>query len=283
LSKKALSPIIEIIGATDKIEIQNLKERIPLPKGEHEIHDLVVTMNRLLERIEVAANVNAQFVADASHQLKTPLAVIRGELDLLQSKSRDPIEMKEGVARVSHEVEHLIHLVERLLFLARVDAGSDTLSFQKIELDEVVIEVVSDLKLLAKARDVSLQIRIEPDSQTDFSVQGDRNLLFAGIQNLVDNAIKYSKQNSVVNVIISKSKSNILLKVEDFGVGIPAENKDKIFDRFYREPSKKNDTPGYGIGLAIVKKIADLHAAEIQVQSVVNRGTSVTLEFISHS
>lgn len=280
-TKKALSPIIEMTDKTETIEIQNFKERIPIPAGEHEISILGKTINRLLDKIEAAAKTNAQFVADSSHQLKTPLSILKGELHLLQSKARSPKDTKDTYARISGEVDQLIQLIERLLLLARMDASSEVICLEKLDLTDLLVDAIQKLRILAQNKRIQIVLKIEPEADVDFSIPADRHLLPVLFENLIENAIKYSPADAEVSVTVRKTVlSSIVVLIKDRGPGIPDEIKKKIFDRFYRAPRVSITNDGFGLGLSIARQIAHLHGVEIAVSSKTENDTGTEFSVV---
>ncbi len=282
-SRRAFSPVVTMIQKTAQIEVSNLKDRIEVREGDAELKELGKTLNQLLDRIEQSFSAQERFIADASHQLKTPLAILRGELELLQAGPGQPRELAEGLKSASQEVTKLIRLVENLLLLARMDAGLGTISFQPVRLDELLSEAVMRLQYVAKQRSIKLSWRLEPYSdqprgRIDFEMGGDADLLRCLMENLIENAIKYSLDGGAVTVHLTEDKDLFLFRVVDQGHGITETEKSVIFDRFWREPGKSNTISGAGLGLAIAKKISNLHGGTILVDSQPGKGASFTVQ-----
>ena len=284
LSRRALGPVSGIIEKAQAIGATQLSERVPVPPVRDEIQALALTLNDLLDRLQRAFESQERFVADASHQLKTPLSILRGEIDLMRSRDRTPEEIREFMASASQEIDHLSKTVQDLLILARVDAGNAALSIQKVRLDEVVLEEVSRLERLAFQRGIRIRIHLG-EERTEwshvgsggaelrgFEMQGDPDLLGALFHNLIENAIKYSSDGGNVNIsveeIAKENTSELEVRVEDDGPGIPESDLEKVFHRFYRVSSSKSATPGAGLGLAIARRIAEVHGGSILAANV---------------
>ena len=272
---------------TAQIEVKNLKERIQVIESDSELKELGRTLNLLLDRVEGSVLAQDRFVADASHQLKTPLAIIQGELELLteQYKNRpETQELKGALGSIQQEVSQLIRLVENLLLLAKMDAGYETVPFQTVRLDEIVTEAVRRYHRIAEESKIALTLELKPytansDTQIDFELEGDAYLLRCLIENLIDNAIKYSKGAKLgVMVRLMESATSFTLEVEDHGLGISEEERLELFKRFQRDPKKSLEAQGSGLGLVIVKRIAELHHGSVDLQSVKNQGTQVRVE-----
>jgi signal transduction histidine kinase len=205
LSRRALLPVATIIDKARSLSPHQLGERIPVPDADDEIRQLALTLNGLLERLQKAFESQDRFVADASHQLKTPLAIIRGELDVLRSRGpgQEPSreEIGEFLESAAQELQFLSRMVEDLLLLARVDAGAGSLAIGRVRADEVTVEAASRLEKFARSRSVRLRIELDPNAAVeDFEIQGDSFLLQSMLQSLIENAIKFSPEGGVVGV-----------------------------------------------------------------------------------
>lgn len=262
---RALRPMMEIIAKTKKIEFSNIQDRVPVPHTKDEIWQLADTINHLLGRLNETFSAQERFIQDASHQLKTPLAVMKGELEVFKLEEKTEKEIATFLESMSQEINFLTKLTNNLLILARVDSGTN-LTFSKNRLDEVVIAQVSRLSKFANLKKISLQIDFDSfyqASEEELSILSDRDLLGVLFYNLIENALKYSPENSTVRIQGIQSPGQLEVIVYDEGDGIELENIDKVFDRFYRQ--QKNDTriQGSGLGLAICKVVADSMSAKI--------------------
>lgn len=261
----------------------NLSERIPIPKPKDEIRELAETFNELLGRLEKAFNSQELFIANASHQLKTPLTILKGELDLIKKRHAPPEELEEFFKSASSEIEHMIDLVEDLLLLARLEAGKGTLTLLPVELDEVLLNIVSRLQKIAKKKNVQIRtsfVSESPEKEFSAAAMGDEELLSCLFENLIENAVKYTPENSSVDVQLSSNAEKTELSISDEGPGIPEEQRQKMFERFQRgKPS--SSIPGSGLGLAIASEIAQLHGLGIQVEENRARGhgTRIVVSF----
>ncbi|MBY0472521.1 HAMP domain-containing histidine kinase [bacterium] len=232
---------------------------------------------RALIPISTAFESQERFVADASHQLKTPLAILRGELDLMLSRERSADETRGFLKSASGEINYLSRMVEDLLVLARVDAGSGSLSINTLRLDETLIEAISSLEKLAATRGVKLKLNLETPgagARAPYEVAGDADLLRSMLQSFIENALKYSPEGASVEVKAADHDREVSVSIQDQGPGIPKEALDKIFERFYRaEDQGREKIRGTGLGLAIARQIAEVHQATIEVQSEIGKGT----------
>ena len=286
-SRRAFSPVLLMTKQTAQIEVKNLKERIQVVESDEELRELGKTLNLLLDRVEGSVLAQDRFVADASHQLKTPLAIIQGELELLsaQYKNRPEVpELNGALDSVQQEVTQLIRLVENLLLLARMDAGYGSIPFHTVRLDEIVTESVKRFGRVAEKHGLKISFDLMPypansDDQIDFEFQGESYLLRSMVENLLDNAIKYSTgAKEGISVRLSELSTSFVLEVQDHGLGITEKELADLFQRFQRDPKKSLQAQGSGLGLVIVKRIAELHNGFIELKSEKGQGTVARVE-----
>jgi len=272
-ARRALRPVSEIIEKTNDINAGSLSDRIPIPAAKDEISRLAVTINNLLNRLQQAFDSQERFIADASHQLKTPLAILRGELDVLMNRDRPKEELSQFLISASQEISVLSRTVEDLLLLARMDAGTGTQTFSDVRVDEVVLAETSRLEKLAKKKNIKLHLDLLGLESELPVVKGDRYLLASMFYNFIENAIKYSPVDETVRIMVESQATEVLFSVSDKGAGIPKESVPNIFNRFYRVSSVKQNTEGVGLGLSIARKIATIHGAAIEVSSSEGKGS----------
>lgn len=275
--RRALRPMMEIINKTKNIEVSNLKERVPVPESKDEIWQLAHTINHLLGRLDESFSAQERFIQDASHQLKTPLAIMKGEIELFKSEKRSEAEITSMIESISQEVNFLTKLTNNLLILARIDSGAVRLSFTANRLDEIVISQVSRLSKLAILKNISLQINFDSfynASEFDLTINCDQDLTGVLFYNLIENAIKYSPENSTVEIIGIHSHGSLMVTVSDEGSGIEAHDQEKIFERFYRQSKSATKAQGNGLGLAICKVVANSLGADVWAQKNIKGGST---------
>ncbi len=269
LANKALEPVRSVIAKAEQLNPTNLSERLPDHGTDDEIRHLTVTLNGMLGRIERAFESHEHFIADASHQLKTPLAILRGELDVFRSKPRSPEEMNAFAESASQELRHMSRLMDDLLLLAKMEAGSGSLTVRDVRLDETMLDLISRFEVLAKQKGVAIKLNLEDltdDSSTDeFLVKGDPDLLQSMFRNLVDNAIKYSPDNSLVEVRVINEDKRVVVEVHDFGPEISPDQAERLFRRYERGNLLVSKVSGTGLGLPIARRIAEMHGANISI------------------
>jgi signal transduction histidine kinase len=273
LSRRALLPISAITAKAQRITAQELGERVPVPEVEDELWHLATTLNALLSRLQDAFESQERFIADASHQLKTPLAIMRGELDVFRRSGSKPEEMAEFLKSASGEIDYLSRMVEDLLLLARMGAGRGSLALQRVRLDEVLLGSVSSLERAAKARDVSIRLDLAavPEAQA-YEIDGDPDLLQCMARNLIENALKFSPPGGRVDIRLEADPRSYSISVRDQGPGIGPAERERIFERFYRA-SGSSGVPGTGLGLPIALRIAQIHGGAIEVESEAGAGS----------
>jgi signal transduction histidine kinase len=283
ISNRALSAVNRIVKSAQAIGPQELSARVPVPQ-ETELGVLALTLNEMLARLQHTFESQDQFIADASHQLKTPLAIIRGEIEVFQKAPRSPDETSALHTSVLQEVRQLSKTVDDLLMLARFDS-LQPMEFKAVRIDEVIFETIALLSRPAKEKGVEIQFNIEtpPGDPINLEVRGDADLLRVMFFNLIENSIKYARKSGVISVRISRAPLDDLsqasgahslkIEIEDQGVGIAEEDLPKIFLRFYRSANAGQRAQGVGLGLSIAQRIAILHDAELSVRSQIGVGT----------
>lgn len=263
LSARAMRPLKNMIEVTKEIKASDFSKRVPIPSANDEIKMLSLTFNEMLERIGQAFHSQERFVADASHQLMTPLAVLRGELELT-SKSETP-EVQSLSQSLLQEVDHLAKIVQEMLLLSRIDAGMGSLNLEELRLDELIYELLPRLEKVALKKQLKLVVTLRNDEHIESPlILGDRDLLQHLFNNLIENAIKYSPNSEAIYLEIGWNEERSFVTVRDRAGGIPEDQLPYIFDRFSRGAQVENKIKGHGIGLAIAQKVAQLHGAEIE-------------------
>ncbi|MEO5777905.1 MAG: HAMP domain-containing sensor histidine kinase [Flavobacterium sp.] len=277
IAGRSIKPISAIIQTSNIITKDNLKSRIPLPVNKDELHLLSNTINNLLDRVENAIEREKQFTSDASHELRTPLAVIKGTLEVLVRKPRNQEEYREKIDFCINEVNRLNNLVDELLLLARFENQKQSLKIESVSLNAIFLDIVSRNSTIINEK----KLDCVASFTKDFYVETDAYLFSLILNNILTNAIKYSKTGGVINFDIKETKDAIVFSVSDSGIGIASEDLEKIFDQFYR--SKSNEHPeikGTGLGLSIVKRLCLLLQIDLKIKSKENLGTKVILSFI---
>jgi heavy metal sensor kinase len=276
LSRNALSPVDLITRTARSINATNLSDRLEKLTTGDELQRLSDTLNEMLARIESAFIRVTQFTADASHELRTPISLIRTEAEIALRRSRGDAEYREALRYILLEAERMSGLVEELLSLARADSGRETLRMAPLDLSAIVKEASDQWQELMAAR--SLTFTHEATGE-QIAVLGDRNALRRLLAVLLDNAVKYTPAPGRVELRLEASGSSALIRVSDSGLGIALEDQPKIFERFYRvDTARSRDSKGAGIGLAIAQWIVRQHTGSITVQSSPGKGSTFLVE-----
>jgi heavy metal sensor kinase len=274
LATRSLRPLGEVAEQAHRITGSNLDTRIQVRHAAAELATLIAAFNELLSRLDQSFDTMRRFVADASHELRTPIAVIRGEADVALSKPRTAEEYRECLATVLDEARRLSSLVDDLLNLARADAGHVRLQTVDFYLNELLADCCRSVQTLAAARQIALHC--QPGADLQFS--GDEPLLRRLIVNLLDNAIRYTPPGGTVTASLTAGDCTIALRVADTGVGISPADVPHIFERFYRAgEARSRQDGGFGLGLAIVKWIAESHSGQVSCISTPGRGSTFSV------
>jgi two-component system OmpR family sensor kinase/two-component system sensor histidine kinase QseC len=269
--RSGLLPLQRVAIEVQRRDVRSLTP-IAASRLPREVAPLVQELNRLLARLDAAFQTQRAFVADAAHELRSPLTAVRLELQLLD-RAPDEAARLTARANLGAAIERAIHLVEQLLTLARNEPRDERGKLSPIALEAAAAEGIADTHALAMARHIDLGLEAEPHTV----VLGDRDALRTLVRNLVDNAVRYTPAGGRVQVQIKNTSDGALLEVADSGPGIPAADRERAFDRFYRRASAP--AGGSGLGLAIVKAIADRHGARITLDDAPNGGLRVTVAF----
>jgi len=276
LARRSLSPIGYIASKTRSVSSQNLSERLTPRGAGDEMDDLIGTINGMIARLESSFKRMAEFTADASHELKTPLCALRGEAELLLSKQRTTEEYEEGLAHFIERFDHLNRMINDLILLSRSDSSEVELNMVPLRLDLLIQDIGNLFQILAEQRNIVL--RIDPCQET--VVMGDKMRLQQLLTNLIDNAVKFTPEGGSIRIRVEKDRDYVNVKVADTGIGIPKEEQENIFKRFYRvDKSRSKETGGVGLGLSIVEWIAHAHHGRIEVDSEFQKGSTFTVYF----
>jgi heavy metal sensor kinase len=271
LNRRALAPVDEITRAAHTIGAQDLSQRLAVPRTKDELQRLADTLNDMLARLEAAFRRVAQFTADASHELRSPVSVMRTSAELALRKTRSEPEYREALSRILGESERVSRLIEQLLLLARADAGPSALPMTRIDLNSTLQTACREAKVLAEAKQLKFS---ESIPEAPLWVQGDAASLERLFVILLDNAVKYTPAGGQIDVRLGSDDGFAVADVRDTGIGIPAEDVAHIFDRFYRaDRARSRESGGTGLGLAIGRWIAEAHRGQIRVESAPAEGS----------
>jgi heavy metal sensor kinase len=282
LASRALRPVDQITRAARSISAHDLGQRLNMDLPDDELGRLAHTFDAMIARLDEAFRHQRRFTADASHELRTPLTVIKGSLSLALTRPRDADYYRRVLVEVDEEVDRMNRLVERLLFLARVDGEGLTPRRQTVELDVLLTDLVEQTRPLAEARGLELTAQITPGLAADV----DPDAMTQVVLNLLDNAIKYTPSGRVrLSAHRARSTVNeIQIAISDSGPGIPIEHLSHIFDRFYRvDRARSREQGGAGLGLSIVRELVRAHGGDVTVHSVPGEGSTFVVHLPDQS
>ena len=275
LLRRAFAPIHQVIHTARRIQAGHLDQRVPLPSAQDEIRDLALTLNEMLDALDQTMTRQRRFVADASHELRTPVAVIRNKTSMALLKPQKRQEYLTVLQEVNAETERLGHLISDLLALARGDEGQALFEQEPVRLDLLAEATAASLQPLAEERHIQLTVH----AAQAVTLLGDEARLIQVVMNLLENAILYTNAGGRVRVEVHSKDTQACLIVRDTGIGIAPEDLPHIFDRFYRVDPARTVTEGgnSGLGLAIVDWIVKAHDGSIAVESQVGQGSTFTV------
>lgn len=273
ISRRMLKPVEAIRTAAERISIEDLSQRISTEGPDDEMKELTITFNSMIDRLDTAFQRQNQFISDASHELRTPIAVIQGYANLINRWGKsDPEVLQESIDSILTETDHMSALIRQLLFLAKSDQSKLHVQKAKVSLNEIAGELVREMTMLQEGRTVTFTEEAEVELFADYDLI--KQLLWIH----GENALKYSREK--IEVKVWKDQEYGYVSVKDYGVGIAVEDLPKIFDRFYRvDKSRNKEISGTGLGLAIARRIVDSHDGDILVESKVGEGTVFTDKF----
>ncbi|MGH7939472.1 MAG: sensor histidine kinase [Limisphaerales bacterium] len=274
ITRKALAPVTALTTAVERVHDGNLREQLPRTGNGDELDRLTEVFNAMTARLDGSFQRIREFTLHASHELKTPLTVIRGELEMVLREENFTPAQKDWVLSQMDEIERLAKVVDGLTLLTKADAGQVNLKCEPVRLDELVRENVADAKILARPQNV----RINLAACDELTISGDRHRLRQMLLNLMDNAIKYNHLNGSVAISLQRNNGFAELKIENTGAGLAPELQPRVFDRFYRgDSSHSSSVDGCGLGLSIAQWIARAHHGTIIFASEPEKRTVVTV------
>ena len=273
LSKRVLKPINAIINSAKVINAKNLSERIPNAKSGDELQRLSEILNEMLQRLETSFYNQSKFVSDASHELRTPLTIIKGYAAIIKKrKLTNPEIFEESIDSIINEVDNMLNLIEKLLFLARGERNKINSAFKEVHINDMIEQIYTEAKISNKKHNY----KIVKNDECILNI--DETLLKQAIRTILENSMKYSEEGSTIYIGSEIVKKEVIITIRDEGIGISEEDQERVFERFYRiDESRTKSTGGTGLGLAIVSKIIEIHSGRINVKSQLNVGTEIQL------
>jgi heavy metal sensor kinase len=270
----ALRPLTVLAGAAREIDVRTLERRVPTRGVHDELDDVATAFNDTLARLEHSVGEMRQFSAALAHELRTPLAALRGEIELaLRRSGREP-DVQAALASQIEELDRLARLIDQILTLARAESGQIRLTFAPVDVGELAASLVEQLEPVAQARTIDLRC----ERNGTVMVNGDAGWLQRLLLNLLDNAIKFTREGGYVVLQVSRDAGRARIDVRDTGIGMPPEVTPHVFERFFQaDPARSSGNDGAGVGLSLVKWIVDRHEGTIAVHSRVGEGSTFTV------
>jgi len=276
---RALQPISDIMTQAETIGVSNLDSRIDEGPGNDELTQLARTFNRMLDRLEIAFLTQKNFIANASHELRTPLTVITGQLEVILMKERSNDDYRNTILSLLDDIKNLNQISNRLLLLAQTSSEFPETGFEQIRIDDTIWQARNEILKRQNQYSIRVHFSEEIDNEDKLTVTGSELLLRTAMLNLIDNGCKYSDDHTV-DVNLSNNDEELIIRFSDKGIGIPGEEMELIFQPFYRANNAKR-IKGHGIGLSLVEKIIALHEGVIDVTSVIDKGTEISIRLSS--
>lgn len=272
LAKVTLRPVDNMIHTIHQITAENMKLKLDVPSTKDEIQKLAETFNSMLGRLEQAFLSQKKLFGDLSHELKTPLTILKGEFEVALKKVRTSDDYESLLKSALEEIDRITKLAESLLLLARLDSKEVFIEKKNLDLGLLVQAVVNNIKWFAQLK----QIGVSLASAEGLFLNGDENQLKTLFLNVLDNAVKYTPPKGEIKVTLDKDRDTARVRIQDTGLGISEEEMCHIFDRFYRIKNA-HDSAGFGLGLSITKSIAEAHGGSIKVESTPGKGSAFTI------
>ena len=280
---RALEPIRQLARQMDDLLKGGNYSPLPVPKTHDEIEQLTLNFNRLITQMQTTLAAQERFVANASHQLNTPLAIMRGELEVLSSRERSPVEVQAFHISLHQELQRLTQLVKDMLLVSRVKAGKEHFRFLPLQLDEVLGETIERMAKHAKGKNITFRYNIDDElvsHESKLTYPGERQLLVCLFENLIENAIKYSPNDSRISVLLGQDSGRIQVEICDEGPGMSEAMMENMNDpQRFKRGGEVSGVAGSGLGLYLAVKVADFHHATITAKANFPQGTRFQVTF----
>lgn len=272
ISSRTFKPIEKIVATANSInDADDLTDRINLKRGPKEMKQLARAFDRMFERLEKLFEAERQFTSDASHELRTPTAVILAECDRARRKAKTPNDYRESIEHIETQGQRMSDLIEELLGITRLQQGTEKYPLKKSDLSEFITLAAEEF-IPSEKRGIRLETEIEDGIECSFNP----SLISRVVYNLLQNGYKYGKENGYVQLKLHRDGGDAVITVKDNGIGISEEDKGKIWQRFWQADSSRGTEGGSGLGLAMVKEIAELHGGSVDVESTLGKGSTFT-------
>jgi len=278
MASRALNPVRNIVRAAKRIDVSSLHHRLPVTGTHDELDELATTFNEAFARLDAAVGEMKQLMGSMAHELRTPLAALRGEAEIALLHGDSVEEFKRVLTSQLEEIDKLTRLIGRLLTVTKAESGLLTLESKPVHIEALLRDLADTLSVLASAKNIALNFEYGPD----LVAIGDAQWLKHVVLNVIDNAIKYTPEGGAVTVKSTRSGKSVIIEIRDTGVGIAPEALPHIFERFYRgESSRAENVDGVGLGLNLAKWIVDHHRGHIDVESELGKGSCFRISLVA--
>jgi two-component system, OmpR family, heavy metal sensor histidine kinase CusS len=272
IAGSSLHSIRRLTTVIGNVTASGLEQRVPIGATDVEFVELIQVFNQMLERLERSFKQASRFSGDAAHELKTPLAILQGELERTLQQAEPGSDVQQSLSNLLDEVSRLSGIVRKLLLLSLADAGQMNLHRVEVDLSSLLIEMLEDIELLAP------HLEIQTEIGDGLCVQGDRDLLIQALQNLISNAIKYNLPNGWIRIEAHRQGATVSITISNCSQDIPISDRDRIFDRFHRgDPARTRKVEGIGLGLSLAREIARAHGGDLTLDPTLSGQTAFTL------
>jgi two-component system, OmpR family, heavy metal sensor histidine kinase CusS len=276
IARAGMAPLEQMANIVRRVRSTTLNERLPLGGLPREVYELAETLNETLDRLEDAFERLSRFSSDLAHELRSPIGNIRGELEITLARARTPLEYREVIGSSLEECQKLSRLIDRLLFLARAERPETQIRRERVDLQRELKTFLEFYEPAATERGIQMSLEVAAPIAAD----ADRTLFQVAISNLLENAIHHTAEGGSIALRACVKDSVLSISVSDTGIGIPPDQLQRVFERFYRvDPAREHKNGGAGLGLALVQTVARLHSGRTEIQSELGRGTCVTIHF----
>lgn len=263
-AQRVLRPVNNVVDTAQKISHKDLHLRITSEDSDEEIKYLIEAFNAMIERLQTSFEHINDFSSHVAHELKTPLAIIRGEMELALQQTRDPEEYQRVMRVCLEEMDRLIRLIKGMLLLAQLDYQPQMFHFTNMDVGELLRDLSDQARIMAELKNLEFKAEIP---QQPLMINADADQLRRLFLNLLDNAVKYTDSGGRIGLTVSVKDSDVCVEVSDTGHGVSAEHQKKIFDKFYRVPDRSKDIPGTGLGLSIAQSVAKAHQSRLEFKA----------------
>ncbi|MCC6487048.1 MAG: HAMP domain-containing protein, partial [Candidatus Hydrogenedentes bacterium] len=261
LAQRALRPVRALTTTAERVTAKGLDQRIPVSREDEEFMRLIGVFNEMLDRLEKSFKQAVRFSADAAHELKTPLTILQGELEQALQAAEAGSSAQQLSSSLLEEVQRLKSIIRKLLLLSLADAGQLKLNLEPLNFSEMLESACEDVQILAP------ELTVQSEVEEGVWIEADHDLLVQLVQNLTNNAIKYNRPGGKIGIQLKRDGQTVRFTIMNTGTSIPREDREKVFDRFYRaDPSRNRKVDGAGLGLSLAKEIARAHRGELTLQ-----------------